>query len=326
MNIKKTVSLFLSAVMLSFSLLSCGKKNSESVMKIAGYDVPMDIYRCIVITTRENIENEYGDDVWKSSSAEKATSELQEGIRNNLIELYTVCALGADCGITPDDGYIQSQMTITKQDYIDELGGKNEFKEELKNTHMSESAFEFILTNSIMIDEIYDHVAHSDEKYDDEDCLRELFAGDEFIRVKQILIGGEYSAGEKKDLEKAQEIYSKLKNGADFDKLSQDYNNDLLMFSNDDGYYITRGSRDRAFEEAAFALDVGEISEIVKTDAGYSIIKRYEKSDEYIDTHLKELANEYYEALYTALYEEKREEVTASVDELPKSIDIMTLD
>jgi parvulin-like peptidyl-prolyl isomerase len=37
---------------------------------------------------------------------------------------------------------------------------------------------------------------------------------------------------------------------------------------------FTRGIYNRSFEDAAFALVVGELSDIIKTDAGYSIIEK----------------------------------------------------
>ena len=63
--------------------------------------------------------------------------------------------------------------------------------------------------------------------------------------------------------------------------------------NSENGYYITRGEFLESFEEAAFSLDIGETSGIVKSANGYHIIKRYEQDPEYINDYFEELRNVY---------------------------------
>ncbi|HKI78056.1 MAG TPA: peptidylprolyl isomerase [Ignavibacteriaceae bacterium] len=72
----------------------------------------------------------------------------------------------------------------------------------------------------------------------------------------------------------ADELYALLKMGVDFNKLAKQVFTDSLL-RNNGGYlgYISWGSTDPNFEEAAYSLKVGEISKPVKTAKGYSIIK-----------------------------------------------------
>ena len=86
-----------------------------------------------------------------------------------------------------------------------------------------------------------------------------------------------------------------------------------------------RGTRSEEFEEAAFSLQIGEISDIVKTDAGYSIILRCEKDPDYFDRHSDLVLNEYTETRYTEKFEERCAEIFASFTELPDDVDILTL-
>lgn len=74
--------------------------------------------------------------------------------------------------------------------------------------------------------------------------------------------------------EEANNLYELVKVGVDFDTLAKQVFTDSIL-QNNGGYlgYFTWGDMDPAFEDAAYALKVGEISPPVKTEYGYSIIK-----------------------------------------------------
>ena len=70
-------------------------------------------------------------------------------------------------------------------------------------------------------------------------------------------------------------ILEKLKNGEKFGKLAREFSIDLGSAKRDGSLgYFGRGKMVKSFEEAAFKLKVGEISEPVKSEFGYHIIKR----------------------------------------------------
>jgi foldase protein PrsA len=76
------------------------------------------------------------------------------------------------------------------------------------------------------------------------------------------------------DEETANEVKRQLDNGADFAQLASEYSKDTSNAQNGGQLgYFSRGRMVEEFEEAAFSMDVGEISDPVKTDFGYHIIK-----------------------------------------------------
>jgi len=321
----KLLSLVLVIVMLSCSLASCLDGNKREVMVIDGHSVPYEVYRYVCVNSRRDIESEYGADVWTSDKAQEAKTALEENVKASLATLYTVCSLGRDYGINWDDSSIEAAVNLQKNELIAEYDSEADFSAALEEAAMTDGAFLFVKSNEVLIDEIYIKIANDEEKYSDEEYLTELFNGDSFIRVKQILVGGSNAGTDEKNLEIIKGIKAKLDAGADFDVLCREYNNDLYMFNNDAGYYITKGTRDLAFEEAAFALEIGEVSDIVKTNSGYSLIKRYEKDSNYIEKNINALTDEYYESLYTAAYEKKFESVKSSMPSLPEDIDIIEM-
>lgn len=80
---------------------------------------------------------------------------------------------------------------------------------------------------------------------------------------------------------KAMEVLEKAKNGEEFEKLIAQYGEDPGMEDNDMGYIVRQDSSFvPEFEEAAFSLEEGEISQLVASSYGYHIIKLYEKTPE----------------------------------------------
>jgi parvulin-like peptidyl-prolyl isomerase len=74
--------------------------------------------------------------------------------------------------------------------------------------------------------------------------------------------------------EEANNLYQLLETGADFSTLAkQIFTDSTLQNNGGDVGYFSWGDMDPAFEDAAYSLKIGEISQPVKTKNGYSIIK-----------------------------------------------------
>ena len=74
----------------------------------------------------------------------------------------------------------------------------------------------------------------------------------------------------------ALEIFERLKKGEKFGKLAKELSIDSGSAKRDGSLgYFTKGMMVKPFEEAAFKLQVGQMSEPIKTEFGYHIIKRF---------------------------------------------------
>jgi peptidyl-prolyl cis-trans isomerase D len=111
----------------------------------------------------------------------------------------------------------------------------------------------------------------------------------EEVKVRHILIKVPTGADAKTDAaakQKAEDLLQQIKAGGDFDALAKANSDD--PGSKDQGGelgMIQRGVTVPAFEQAAFALQPGQISDLVKTQFGYHILKVEEKQT----AHLKPL-------------------------------------
>ena len=71
------------------------------------------------------------------------------------------------------------------------------------------------------------------------------------------------------------DILEKIKKGEKFGALAKEFSTDKGSGKKDGNLgYFTKGMMVKPFEEAAFKLEVGAISEPVKSEFGYHIIKR----------------------------------------------------
>jgi peptidyl-prolyl cis-trans isomerase C len=102
------------------------------------------------------------------------------------------------------------------------------------------------------------------------------FRQEEQVRASHILIGIDKKAGieEKKAARnKADKLHKDLVSGADFAKLAMDNSTCPSSKQGGDLGYFSKGKMVPQFEQAAFALEPGGLSDVVETQFGYHIIK-----------------------------------------------------
>lgn len=123
--------------------------------------------------------------------------------------------------------------------------------------------------------------------------FNDTFKEEKQIKARHILFYLKDDASEemKKNVkEKANEVLAKARAGEDFSKLASEYSEDTTTKDNGgDLGYFKEGQMVAAFEEAAFKLDKGEISDLVRTSYGYHIIKvddvKEERIKEFDEVH-----------------------------------------
>jgi peptidyl-prolyl cis-trans isomerase C len=102
------------------------------------------------------------------------------------------------------------------------------------------------------------------------------FKQEESIRASHILFRIDENADaatKKKAMDQAQSVLKQARAGADFGELAKKHSADGSAQQGGDLNFFTHGQMVPAFDQAAFALKTGEISEIVTTQFGYHIIK-----------------------------------------------------
>ena len=133
----------------------------------------------------------------------------------------------------------------------------------------------------------------------------------EAVRASHILILADEKADEatkKKARAQIEAVNKRVKAGEDFAQLAKEHSQDGSAAQGGDLNFFGRGRMVPPFEQAAFALKPGEVSDIVTTQFGYHIIKVTERRTEStipFDDQLQE-------RLRQILTEQKKQEKAAS--------------
>lgn len=133
-----------------------------------------------------------------------------------------------------------------------------------------ERAKKEILTQ-IAISKVVSEATVSDKEVEDYyNANKDMFKNPEMVSAKHILVESE---------EKAQEVLNKIKEGMTFEDAAKEFSSCPSNAQGGDLGRFGKGQMVPEFEEAAFNLEIGKVSEPVKTQFGYHLIKVSEKSE-----------------------------------------------
>ena len=335
-NRKRIVSLLLAAVTVisALSFSSCGndrklldstKEDLTVIGNVGGFDVPLELYRYVALNTREDFD--HGDSsVWIGEDGIKLLDSLNSAVDETIVRLYTTLAICEDYGIHADDGYIVDAVNAAMEHiYGNYSYDYKAYINDISAHNMNDSVYRFLVRNDIMGEELLAKMIALGEIPEYSEDFVSVAQSDAFVRVKQILVSSDSEKTEEERLEKIGRIKARLDNGTEFDTVLWEDGEDIFLFNNPDGYYISRGSFHTKFEDEAFSLAVGETGDIIQTPAGYSIVKRYEKEDSFIMSHLDDLYETYRDGLYNLALEKKNGTLSAEWNDKKEKYTVFTM-
>ncbi len=321
----KRIAKLLSAVLIACTLLcfsacsgaSLPPEDTRSVGTANGrFDISYDLYKYFYL----NYASSYKASDFEGENRAATEAELRTLCENALINVFAVVDLAAEYGITPEDASIKEKADLTVEEAINEFGGKAAYAEALSSYHMTDSVFRFMMAVDACEDDLYSVLTTGLGIIDNSDeTVKNAIKGDEFVRIVQVLVAHDNGFSDTKNRETAEKVCKLAKDGEDFDKLIANYSNDYSMTR--DGYYFTYGYMLDEIEEAAFALKVGEVSDVVKTKNGYHIIKRLEKDDDFLAVNYASLKAQYESCKFYELIDARAEETSIQLNDLAKEID-----
>jgi len=234
----KKLAFHLTLIVGVIALVACSDDSDAEVDSVEASSLDV-----LVVTTAGSITK---DEHYEALKKKHGESVLQELVTNKVLnEQYSVNEedIDREVRMIKEELGEDFELWLDYQNYGDE----EEFRDLIRFTLLQEEAKADDIT--ISEDEI---------KQEYEQLNREIHA-------QHILVDEEALALELK---------AELDEGEDFDELAKEYSTDSSNANNSgDLGYFGAGMMVPEFEDAAFSLDVGEISEPVQTEFGYHIIK-----------------------------------------------------
>jgi peptidyl-prolyl cis-trans isomerase C len=162
------------------------------------------------------------------------------------------------------------------------------FAQRLEQLAMTEQEMRGEIEVGLMIEQLLEkHTADIEKPGEKEarsyyDANPQRFEEPERVRASHILIATEADESEAQKAEKRTEaagILDEIRNGADFAVMAAQYSDCPSKERGGDLGYFSRGRMVPEFEQAAFGLEVGAVSDVVETRFGYHIMKIAEHTD-----------------------------------------------
>ena len=352
----KIISIFLCVGILMCALASCESqpiKSEDDALALVGcvgeYDITYEELYFLVHSYSDQLDAIYGEDAATSNEritveengeekevvlSEYYLDELERLVYDNIVSNYTVLTLAEDAGLSLESEEIQKNVQISLDAYIetDFLGKRSNYKKWLHEEGITDNYVRFTLGVDLLYSELANEYLKTGIISDDNDFIEE-YIKTEFVRTWHIMILNEDGADE--NYERAKEALDKIKSGTTmYDMIGSTYNEDYKLTTLD-GYYFTKGIMDEAYESAAYALEVNEVSDIVASvgedSAGnkvdcYYIIQRLEVEDAYVKKHFDELKDSYYVSVIYDMVDELKSSLEFVPNDYCRSLNFLALE
>lgn len=265
--------------LLSFLPVGCGQEETDmKVVLTTGFEKD-EIFRIekmsctlpemmVYLTNEQNqYESIYGSQIWELDfDGTTLEQSVKETALAQIAQIKTMNLLGEQNGIALEPGE-QEKASQAAEAYFNSL---NETEKEMMG--VTEDVIVKLYTEYALADKVYRDIIKDINPEISDDEARTITV--QHILVKTYALDGtgkkiEYTERARADaLAMIQDIQDQIAAGEDFEKL-------IMLYSEDDQavYSFGKGDMEAPFENAAFLLETGQVSEIVETSFGYHIIK-----------------------------------------------------
>lgn len=208
--------------------------------------------------------------------------QLRKNVLENLINLELLYQEAQKKGFKIEQAELDKQLGALKKRFANE----DQFKKTLEQMGFTEeglrSQIQKVVTVQGFVETqvVQDIVISEKEIRSYYDSHPESFRQPEQVKASHILIKVEAEAEKEKKaeaLKKLKKIQERVKKGEDFSALAKEFSQGPSSARGGDLGYFGRGQMVKPFEEAAFALEPGQTSDIVETKFGYHLIRCVDK-------------------------------------------------
>jgi peptidyl-prolyl cis-trans isomerase C len=204
--------------------------------------------------------------------------EILRGVLDQLITYRLLTQEARQRKLEASDQEVQARLAEVRQQFANEQA----FTNALKERNLDLTQFTADTRSDLTVGKLVDAEAAGVPPAPDSETRAfydqnpDQFKQPEMVRASHILARADEAAGAEAKAQakaKMQGVLKELRSGADFAEMARKHSDDGSAEAGGDLNYFGPGQMVPAFEQAAFALKSGHLSDIVETPFGYHIIK-----------------------------------------------------
>lgn len=309
-KLKKALALIL-ALSMVLAVTACDNKGAETVeegvkAKINDMVITQKEYDEHLSVYKKMAETQYGEGAWDMEISEGQT--MGAYYESTLLDQLIMDLLLVEAAEKEGIQMSEEDMKAEIDEFKSYLETDEEYQKFLENYGMTEEYLKESLRKEFLINH-YLSIKIENLKPTDEE-LQTLFEDLNMnvrVRASHILVNTE---------DEAKAVIERLNKGEKFEDIAKELNKDATAATGGDLDYFEYTDMVQPFSEASFALEIGEISEPVKTDFGYHVIKVTDKT---IDSEVtleseRSVLTEYYKSFkYEELLENLKNDANITI-------------
>ena len=221
--------------------------------------------------------------MYKGADVEEKLKSMQKELLQQMVEEKLLRQEAKKQNVVISKQDIQKGIDDVKKRFSPDNDYK-EYKDELAKQGYTEKGFENDIKEQLMVMKLIEKEVKEKVQPPTEDEIKKYYEDhkadmkqEDQVKARHILVRVDDKADLKTQtaaLKKIQEAQDKIKKGADFAATAKEYSEDPGSKDNGgDLGFFTKETMVPEFSKAAFALKVGQVSDVVKTPFGYHLIK-----------------------------------------------------
>lgn len=266
--------LFLIILCITFAFTACSNTNNEGIddedvyATVNGKAILQKDYDNALSHYKNDIETQFGEGAWETEAARGLT--YREIYEDYVIDEMTNSLLLLDAAEKEGITVTEEEKQFALENFKIYFENDEEYKSFLEQSNMTEDFILQEMAKEILVNNYITSKFDNINPTDDE--MKTFFDDIRFnvtIKASHILVDTE---------EEAIKIFERITEGENFEELAKELSTDIGTGENGgDLDYFKYTQMVQPFSEAAFALEIGEVSQPVQSEYGYHIIKLTDK-------------------------------------------------
>ncbi|MGL5693557.1 MAG: peptidylprolyl isomerase [Peptostreptococcaceae bacterium] len=320
------------SIVLGMGMIGCSSKvdKNADIATVNGSGIKVGYYESMLALNKQTVEMYYGNTIWDQEIEEgvKYRDNFKEMILDQMVYTEAVYEAAKKENLVPTDEEVNKDIEKFKESSKD----NKESQKELEKMGINDEFLKFQFTRDLASEKYKANFEKNNPVTDEEikkyyeDNKKDFYVDQ--VKASHILI--KTIDDQKKPLsdkekaeakKKAEEALAKVNSGEEFSKIAKEYSQDGSSQNGGDLGFFSKGEMVKPFEDAAFSMKAGEISDIVETEFGYHIIMvtDIDKGQKSLDDKIGEKVVK--DTIKTTLQTEK---YTSQVEKLKKDSKVET--